>query len=176
MTRCGIDPSEYIEDEDFQPVFDFNTPNSVYALGRGVSEVSEEVLREIEATIKKYERQKAVEAEAEHGSNNLHTERGLSAPRHNDTRNNGELGQVRNDAEEISTRPSGDSVHDIHNEGNAVPPLPGNREASQRADRENDGRADSANTAAEQDSRNNLPKIDTNLFSLGFFGLGVFIF
>jgi len=61
LSRCGIDPSEYIDDEDFQAVFDFNSPESVYALGKAVSDVSEEVLREIERTIKKYERQKAVE-------------------------------------------------------------------------------------------------------------------
>ncbi len=61
MTRCGVDPSEYIGDEDFQPVFDFNSPRSVYTLGKAVSILSEEVLREIEVTIKSHERQTAAE-------------------------------------------------------------------------------------------------------------------
>ena len=51
MTRCGVDPMEYFENVDFQAVFDFNTPDSVYALGKAVSDASEEALRDIEVTI-----------------------------------------------------------------------------------------------------------------------------
>ena len=86
MSRCGLDPTEYIDNEDFQAIFDFNSPESVYALGKAVSDVSEEVLRDIERTIKKYERQKAVEMEEqghERGNdnqqqrNNIYSFRGL---------------------------------------------------------------------------------------------------
>ena len=40
MTRCGIDPAEHFKDEDFQPVFDFNTPDTVFTLGQAVSTVT----------------------------------------------------------------------------------------------------------------------------------------
>jgi DNA methylase len=78
MTRCGIDPWAYLENEDFMPVFDFNTPDAVNALGTGVSEISEQVLREIEVTIKNYERQRTAERGDAHGKLNIFRERGLS--------------------------------------------------------------------------------------------------
>ena len=133
MSRCNIDPAEYIENEYFQIVFDFNTPESVYALGKAVSDVSEEVLRGIEVTIKKYERQKAIELEGQHEHDNLHPTRGLSDTRYSDTRADGFAGQIRYDAEELPEQTQEDSVHDINHERNTVLPLSGNRETGERA-------------------------------------------
>ena len=53
MARCGLDPEQYFGHEDFLSVFDWNTPAAVSALGTAVSEVSEQVLRHIEVTIKR---------------------------------------------------------------------------------------------------------------------------
>jgi hypothetical protein len=136
MTRCGVDPSPYFENEDFQAVFDFNTPESVYALGRAVSVVSEEVLRDIEVTIKKHERNKTVEMEVQHdrsssNRNNVQQERGLSDSQHLDTPAEPNIGQIRDDEEGLSEQAQGDAVHDIQLEGNAVPPLSGSRESSE---------------------------------------------
>ena len=81
MSRCGIDPEQYFGHEDFLSVFDWNTPAAVSALGTAVSEVSEQVLRHIEVTIKRYEREKITERSQNHGEQaDLHTERGLSDP------------------------------------------------------------------------------------------------
>src|SRR5699024_11855888 len=33
LVRCGLDPSEYFEDEDFRDVLNFNTPQTLNALG-----------------------------------------------------------------------------------------------------------------------------------------------
>ena len=63
LSRCGLVENAHFGAEDFMPVFDFNTPQTVYALGSAVSEISEKVLRSIEVTIKKYEREKLSEAE-----------------------------------------------------------------------------------------------------------------
>ena len=159
MTRCGVDPSDYIGNEDFQAVFDFNSPESVYALGKAVSDVSEEVLREIEVTIKKYERQKAVEMEGqrhERSNNqrdNVQPERGLSDARHHDTLAEPVAGQVRDDAEGLSERTQGDSVHDIQHEGDSVPPLSGSREPSEHPAGFDDGGVIGEVSAAEQGSR-----------------------
>lgn len=81
MARCGLDPEQYFGHEDFLSVFDWNTPAAVSALGTAVSEVSEQVLRHIEVTIKRYEREKITERSQNHGERaDLHTERGLSDP------------------------------------------------------------------------------------------------
>lgn len=54
LSRCGLNPGEYFSHEDFQPVFDFNTPDAITALGTAVSTGSEQVLRQIEVTIKNF--------------------------------------------------------------------------------------------------------------------------
>lgn len=131
MTRCGIDPADYIEDEDFQPIFDFNSPASVHALGKAVSMVTEEVLREIEVAIKKHERQITAERSTEHGRDHLHTERGLSDTRHSD-RGNGVPGQIRDDAEELPPRTPPDPLQQLHTDGDTVSPLLGDRENGER--------------------------------------------
>lgn len=131
MKRCGIDPADYIEDEDFQPIFDFNTMESANALGNGVSAISGEILREIEITIKNYERQKAVALTAErsnaHEQSDIQPERGLSDTRHSTERNNGSTRQVRNDAEELSEGTPPDPPLSSDPPRQVVFPLFGNR-------------------------------------------------
>ena len=61
MSRCGFDTAEYFDEDDFGELHNFSTPNMVYALGTATSELSEQVLRDIELTIKKHERQHAAE-------------------------------------------------------------------------------------------------------------------
>ena len=50
MTRCGIDGEAYFDFEDFQHVVDFNTLQTVNALGIAASDIAESCLREISAT------------------------------------------------------------------------------------------------------------------------------
>ncbi len=47
MSRCGLEPEQLFEHEDFMPIFDFNTPATVAALGTAVSQINQEVLRQI---------------------------------------------------------------------------------------------------------------------------------
>lgn len=61
LTRCVEDVGSYFEPEDFMDVFDFNTQGAVNVLGTAVSEVSGRVFREIERTIRTYERGRAAE-------------------------------------------------------------------------------------------------------------------
>ena len=62
-----MEPENYFEHEDFLSIFDFNTSDTITELGTAVSQGSEAVLRQIEVTIKKYEREKSAERSAEHG-------------------------------------------------------------------------------------------------------------
>jgi len=55
--RCGIDTAEHFEDEDFQFIYQFNTQDMVFALGTAASELSQQVLRDVEIAVKKIERQ-----------------------------------------------------------------------------------------------------------------------
>lgn len=48
MSRCGMEPDERFEHEDFLSIFDFNTPSTVAVLGTAVSEINQQVLRQIE--------------------------------------------------------------------------------------------------------------------------------
>ncbi len=79
MSRCGLEPESYFQYEDFLSVFDFSTLSTVTALGMAVSQGSEQVLRQIEVTIKTFERAKLAERSTQHGEQaDVHTERGLS--------------------------------------------------------------------------------------------------
>ena len=149
MTRCGVDPAEYIEDEDFQPIFDFNSPTAVYALGQAVSTATEEVLRDIEVTIKKYERERIVE----NGRTDLQPERRLSSPGYIANRDNrtqsgtSSARQVRNDENELPERVPTDIVHDISVTGETAPALSGNRTDREQQTGTNDDRT--AETVAD---------------------------
>ena len=52
LERCGFEPAGWFDKDDFQAIYNFSTPDSVYALGAAVSDMSREVLRQIERTVK----------------------------------------------------------------------------------------------------------------------------
>ena len=56
ISRCGYDPAAYYEAEDFGFLSEWNTPEAAAALGGAVSEINQTVLREIERSIRSYER------------------------------------------------------------------------------------------------------------------------
>jgi len=128
MTRCGIDPAEYFTDEEFQPIFDFNSPTAVYALGKAVSTVTEGVLRDIERTVKNYEREKAAERSTTNERIDIQQSRGLSDAGYSvDGEQSPTARQVRENENELSTPESPDTVYDLHNAREDIPPLPRNR-------------------------------------------------
>ena len=128
MSRCGMQPEEHFEHEDFFSIFDFNTPRTVAALGTAVSEINEQVLRQIEVTIRNYEREHSAERTAEHGEQpDLHDERRLHDPRPEDRGAGAAPRQVRADAPEV---PEGASSHSLEPDdlgGNPVPAPAGDR-------------------------------------------------
>ena len=111
MSRCGMQPEDHFEHEDFFSIFDFNTPRTVAALGTAVSEINEQVLRQIEVTIRNYEREHSAERTAEHGEQpDLHDERRLHDSRPEDRGAGAAPRQVRADAPEV---PEGASPHPL---------------------------------------------------------------
>ena len=128
LSRCGLDPDEYFEHEDFLSIFDFNTPNTVAALGTAVSEASERVLRQIEVTVKNYEREHRAERSATHGEQpDLQPERGLPDSRPDDHGADGEHRKIREDAEELPEGIPSDPVQQPAAVGETVPASAGDR-------------------------------------------------
>ena len=110
MLRCGLEPENYFEHEDFMSVFDFNTPETAGALGTAISGINQQVLREIGATIRNYEREQIAERSMAYG-NDVQAERGLSDSGHQTERAGGYTHrEVRADAETVSEGASPDSV------------------------------------------------------------------
>ena len=128
MSRCGMQPEDHFEHEDFFSIFDFNTPRTVAALGTAVSEINEQVLRQIEVTIRNYEREHSAERTAEHGEqSDLHDERRLHDSRPEDRSAGAAPRQVRADAPEV---PEGASAHPLEPDdlgGDTVPAPAGDR-------------------------------------------------
>ena len=52
MSRCGIDTGEYFEREDFADITNFNTPQTLNAIGIATSDIAEMALREISLSIR----------------------------------------------------------------------------------------------------------------------------
>ena len=103
LERCGLEPAGWFDKDDFQAIYNFSTPDSVYALGAAVSDMSREVLRNIERTVKTTIRRRNNERsqhEYEQQSE-LHADRGLSSPEPDPASAEDPAGQVRQDAPEL---------------------------------------------------------------------------
>ena len=104
LERCGFEPAGWFDKDDFQAIYNFSTPDSVYALGAAVSDMSREVLRQIERTVKTTIRRRNNERsqhEYEQQSE-LHADRGLSSPEPDPASAEDPAGQVQQDAPELS--------------------------------------------------------------------------
>ena len=115
LERCGFEPDGYFDKDSFQAIYDFSTPDTVYALGAAVSDISREVLRTVERAVKTTIRRRNNERsqhEYEQQSE-LHADRGLSSPEPDPASAEDPAGQVRQDAPELSeTAAPGAVPHD----------------------------------------------------------------
>ena len=130
MSRCGLEADDRFEHEDFLSIFDFNTPEAAAELGTAVSRINGEVLRQIEVTIKNYEREKLAERSHSHDRADLHQEQGLPDSRSDAERNAGGRetpGQVRETAQELSSGAQTGAVQPSGAVGEAVPAPAGDR-------------------------------------------------
>ena len=129
MSRCGLEPEQYFSHEDFMPIFDFNTPAVIGALGTAISQANQQVLRQIGVTIQNYERAKSAERSATHGEQpDLHSERGLPDSRPAPERAAAEApGQVRQDEESLSEGTPAHPLQPAADDREAVPAPSGDR-------------------------------------------------
>ena len=130
-SRITENPDNYFEHEDFQNVFDFNTRQTVNALGTAVNAVSSRMFGEIEKAIEAFEQTKTVERSHDYERNDLHTGRGLPDSGHRTEEHRNEtVGQVRQNAEGVSAREQSDVAERSDSQRAAVPASPGDRRDS----------------------------------------------
>ena len=124
LERCGYEPTGWFDKDDFQAIYNFSTPDSVYALGAAVSDMSREVLRNIERTVKKTIRRRNAERsqyEYEQQERDLLDRRGLPAPEPDSEPAPEAAGQVRQAAPDVPDEPSPSAVQHDAPEREPVP-------------------------------------------------------
>ena len=116
LERCGFEPAGWFDKDDFQAIYNFSTPDAVFALGGAVSDMSREVLRNIERTVKTTIRRRNAERsqyEYEQQERDLLDRRGLPAPEPDSEPAPEAAGQVRQAAPDLPETASPGAVpHD----------------------------------------------------------------
>ena len=141
LERCGFEPEGYFDKDDFQAIHTFSTPDAVYALGAATSDISREVLRKIERTVKTTTRRRNVERMEEYEQQSeLHEDRGLPAPEPDPQPAEDPAGQVRQDAPELPEAVSPGTVQFDAPERDAVPASDGTGADGREPDAADDDR------------------------------------
>ena len=124
LERCGLEPDGHFDQDDFQAIYNFSTPDAVFALGAAVSDMSREVLRNIERTVKTTIRRRNAERsqyEYEQQERDLLDRRGLPAPEPDPEPAPEAAGQVRQAAPDVPDEPSPGAVQHDAPEREPVP-------------------------------------------------------
>ena len=124
LERCGFEPAGWFDKDDFQAIYNFSTPDSVYALGAAVSDMSREVLRNIERTVKTTIRRRNAERsqyEYEQQERDLLDRRGLPTPEPDFEPTPEAAGQVRQAAPDVPEEPSPGAIQHDAPEREPVP-------------------------------------------------------
>ena len=124
LERCGFEPAGWFDKDDFQAIYNFSTPDAVFALGAAVSDMSREVLRQIERTVKTTIRRRNAERsqyEYEQQERDLLDRRGLPAPEPDPEPAPEAAGQVRQAAPDVPDEPSPGTVQHDAPEREPVP-------------------------------------------------------
>ena len=123
LERCGFEPAGWFDKDDFQAIYNFSTPDAVFALGAAVSDMSREVLRNIERTVKTTIRRRNAERsqyEYEQQERDLLDHRGLSAPEPDPAPAGENTGQVRATAPDLPDEASPGAVQLDASVGNSA--------------------------------------------------------
>ena len=152
LERCGFEPAGWFDKDDFQAVYNFSTPDAVYTLGAAVSDMSREVLRQIERTVKTTIRRRNNERsqhEYEQQSE-LHADRGLSSPEPDPASAEEPAGQVRQAAPDVPDEPSPGAVQHDAPEREPVPAPDGSGADGREPDAADHGAASEAGPSPGQ--------------------------
>ena len=153
LERCGIEPAGWFDKDDFRAIHEFSTPDSVYALGAAVSDMSREVLRNIERTVKTTIRRRNAERsqyEYEQQERDLLDRRGLPAPEPDPEPAPEAAGQVRQAAPDVPEEPSPGAVQHDAPEREPVPAPDGGGADGREPDAADHGAASEAGPSPGQ--------------------------
>jgi N12 class adenine-specific DNA methylase len=174
MSRCGIDTEKYFSDEDFHFIMNFNTQNTVNALGIATSDISEMCLKEISIAALNLQKQEKnqnrtfafLEIPTYYIRSKLNEERGAEHDRSIDVQNRGRLPdteperaergadspwQIRINPKEISEREPQGALPELANQRGAEQSPDGDRADSERNDG-TFGRADEEAAGREREA------------------------
>ena len=143
LERCGFEPAGWFDKDDFQAIHDFSTPDAVFALGAAVSDMSREVLRNIERTVKTTIRRRNAERsqyEYEQQERDLLDRRGLPAPEPDPEPAPEAAGQVRQAAPDLPEGAAPSAVPHDAPVGELVPASDGGGADGREPDAADDGR------------------------------------
>ena len=124
LERCGFEPTGWFDKDDFQAIYNFSTSDAVFALGAAVSDMSREVLRNIERTVKTTIRRRNAERsqyEYEQQERDLLDRRGLPAPEPDPEPAPEAAGQIRQAAPDV---PEGASPGAVQHDAPVGEPVP----------------------------------------------------
>ena len=153
LERCGFEPAGWFDKDDFRAIHEFSTPDTVFALGAAVSDMSREVLRNIERTVKTTIRRRNVERsqyEYEQQERDLLDRRGLPAPEPDPEPAPEAAGQVRQAAPDVSDEPSPGTVQHDAPEREPVPAPDGGGADGREPDAADHGTASEADPGPGQ--------------------------
>lgn len=145
LERCGLEPQKRFTQEDFIPVFDWNTRQAAAVLGAAVSEISGQMLRQIERTVKEFDRAHSAERMEKYERDDLQTQRGLS-----DSESQPKFagasaaGEIRQDAQDLPEGTSPGFVEQPAADREAGQPSEGDRPHGEQPLGADDGRAGEA--------------------------------
>ena len=155
LKRLGYDAGEYLTEDDFEPITQFNTIETISRLGEATSDISEMILRQIERSVRQIEKESrdilakekeigdnAGEKNSERSKSNgtdLHASRERTDPESGSrSRTDGIDRQVRTDAEAVSGGKEGRNTDSARAVGQAHTAPSGDQRSLQGADRSPD--------------------------------------
>ena len=159
LERCGFEPAGWFDKDDFQAIYNFSTPDSVYALGAAVSDMSREVLRNIERTVKTTIRRRNAERsqyEYEQQERDLFDHRGLPAPEPDAEPASEAAGQVRQAAPDLPEGASPGAVPHDADEREPVPASDGGGADGREPDAADHGAASEAGPSPGQGAESDV--------------------
>lgn len=180
LKRLGYDAGEYLTDDDFEPITQFDTVETISRLGEATSDISEMILRQIERSVRQIEKESrdilanenaigdnADEKNSERSKSNgtdLHAsrERTDPEPRHGQPAGGNDR-QVRTDAQALSGGKEGRNVDGARAVGQAHPAPFGDQQSLQGADRSadlEDGTGGGRDGTVQSDRSDGMGKAD----------------
>ena len=159
LERCGFEPTGWFDKDDFQAIYNFSTPDSIYALGAAVSDMSREVLRKIERTVKTTIRRRNAERsqyEYKQQERDLLDRRGLPAPEPDPEPTPEAAGQVRQAAPDLPEGASPGAVPHDADEREPVPASDGGGADGREPDAADHGAASEAGPSPGQGAESDV--------------------